>query len=184
MGWWSANILGGDTPYDAHAWVWDRCFELIEDPDRDYGWTLDQKWSPFDHNRKELRDILTLENIRVLVLELDELKHDRDVYAQVLALMILESGSPMPPEVRKRLLELCADDEWAQEDEERALYVLDLCRRIQTYSDGEIHDIPTKGLMSKLSEQILGVPAQPMAVALRPEDQAAPQQKLKELLNA
>ena len=149
MGCWSASIMGGDTPYDAHGWVWDRALALGGHTDKDYSWVLDGEDSPFNHDQEILRECLTPENIECMYNELPE-KWDPAVYAQVLALVIIESGAAFPEALRPKFIALIAVDEWAQEDDERAGYVLDLIRRIQLYVDGDKQEVPSRGLFDTM----------------------------------
>jgi hypothetical protein len=151
MGWWSASILGGDTPYDAHAWAWNTVLRL-SGKDLTYETYLDSEASPFDHDNDLLRECLTEEVMTVALEELENDKNhtDKDVYSQVLALMILEAGVLFPEQLKDRFIQLIAKDEWADYDHERAVYVLDLIRRV-TSNLGVVQELPRQGLFEKMS---------------------------------
>lgn len=147
MGWWSCAILGGDTAYDAHGWVWDMVLEVAGSSYEEA--IYDDDFQVFNHQQDILRDGLTEEVITEAISKLPE-HPDSDIYAQVLALMLMESGAIFPEQARKELLSYAANDEWAKEDQQRALYVLDLCRRIENYEDGKAIEVPSVGLFDKM----------------------------------
>lgn len=150
MGWWSACILGGDTPYDAHGWIWNIALKA-SNSELDYSSIcLSDKIDPFSHDSDFLRKILDESAIQQIVKQISEHAYDVCVYSQVLALMIIESGAPMSEDVREFLLTNSRRDAWAKEDEERAAYVNDLCGRIENYKSGEIQKIPSVGLFESM----------------------------------
>lgn len=155
MGWWSCDIMGGDTPYDAHGWIWDRILELLGKEGETYSSYVldDKKVSCFDNDRDELREAFTPENVKILfegILAMSDSYDRSTIYAEVLALMIVESGAGFPDDLRQKFIEVIAQDSWAKEDEERARFVLDLCMRIAASKKGEVVELPKKGLFEKM----------------------------------
>jgi hypothetical protein len=187
MGWWSVTILGGDTPYDAHGWVWDRVLSKLE-LGTDYSDILDEEDSPFNHDDSRLRRAFTPEFQRELldaVKQRSQAYDQRTVYAQVLALMSIESGAGIPEDLKKEFIELCADDEWARDDKDRAMYVLDLCRSIEQSEEGQLREFPQEGLFDQLAAMVGADEGKPNAGAVLTEsDFRDPQYKLEELTNA
>ena len=159
MGWWSANIMGGDPPYDAHSWVWTRALQLGGHEDKDYSWVLDQEKSCFDHDWDILRECLTAENVETMFDEIQTFKgvsSEEDIHAQVLATVMLGAGVPIPEKIKAPLISLIASDEWATESPERAMYVLDLVRRVESHEADKPQELPTKGLMECMGEMLGG----------------------------
>jgi len=145
MGWWSACILGGDTPYDAHGFIWGKALEL-SNSDIQY----DDLETAFEHDCDLLRQILSESTIRVLFDDILTRGYTKSIYSQVLALMIIESGAALPNDIRQNLLTEISKDDWAEKDGERALYITDLLHRVEHYQDGEKHKIPQTGLFESM----------------------------------
>lgn len=177
MGWWSADILGGDTTYDGVAAVWDRALELGGHPDKNYGdWVLDQEESSFDFDRDILRECFTPENVVKIFREFQAIERGWDVpviYTQILAAMLIGSGTPIPEEIKADMISMIASDDWATENQERAMYVLDLVRRVESHKGGDKHELPQKGLMETMGEFLGGIEKRNPAddgMVLRPEE--------------
>lgn len=147
MGWWSATILGGDTPMDYVGDMKD--IANIND---------------YDYDKEE--DILLAPNvvkdrvnkaIRKLVKYCDN-SHDIDIAYQVLGVVIMTSGAKLSDQLRTFIISAARNDEWAKRDtsvdKERKTYINRFVRQLQRYPSegGRPRTIAQEGLFEKMSE--------------------------------
>jgi hypothetical protein len=140
MGWWSATILGGDTPLDL---VFD--IEDIVGIDR-------------DGDRQEITKKHLDDHQAELTAWAVDPKHGGDtdeIARQVLAFHILKTGAHLSPVVRELAMEACLADEWFREGEaDRVKHIMALHDAVKNYNvTGGPVPLTEEGLFDVLFEK-------------------------------
>tara|TARA_Y100000389_G_scaffold88797_1_gene85257 strand:+ start:344 stop:850 length:507 start_codon:yes stop_codon:yes gene_type:complete len=162
MGWWSKDILGGDSPLDWKASLYDKLginyFSEEQGIKTHDGYGL---ITPDDMNRIAQNNLIqyVLDSTQKSFEEWGEC-HSRSIGMQVLSLMILKSGAKMTKKNKKELSKWIKLDEWAKEDYERKDNIDDLLSAIKEY-DSTPMKYQGKGLFQKLAETISGTEIEP-----------------------
>jgi len=141
MGWWSKDIMGGDSPLDAKDEIYGIC-----------------KVEEFGDNGREItREDLEANLPRILEsfrgTENNEYYSDRAISFQVLGVLMMKTGTPIPEELKAEILENSSADEWATEDEERKQIVEGFHAAIESY-DGTPIVIRSRGLFEVIIEHV------------------------------
>ena len=138
MGWWSATVMGGDTPLDFQGDMLDQCGV-------DYN-----TFASMDYNLPNLRSEIE-SNLGKLVEYCESETGDyRNIAFQVLGVLILESGSTLSDEAKSKIEEAILDDEWANEgDEERQAHMASFHNQLLNY-DGTPTEVKYEGLFEKM----------------------------------
>jgi len=155
MGWWSTDILGGDSPLDWKSALYNKIDIQYED---NFGY---RTLKPNDMSNK------TQNNLIQYVLESTQKSFDewgecdsRSIAMQVIALMVIESGAKVTKKNKKELSKWIKLDDWATEDDERKDNIDDLLSVIKEY-DSTPMIYQGKGLFQKLAETISGTEIEP-----------------------
>lgn len=141
MGWWSKDIMGGDSPLDAKDEIYGICkVEEFGDDGREI-------------TREDIEAHLPeiLEKFRET--ENNEYYADRAIYFQVLGVLMMQTGTPISEELKAEILENSKTDDWAMEDEERKQIVEGFHQAIEVYNGTPIR-IKSRGLFEVLAEHI------------------------------
>lgn len=141
MGWWSKDIMGGDTPLDLEGDIFDIC-EVEQFPDD--GTEVHLSRQTINSKLKEIQAMLDKQDVE-----------DRSIGYQVLAVLILEAGGKMIDQLKTTLIEAILTDPWAQEDPEREKKIYELIVAIQN-STGAPVKITSKGLFEVMAEKLGG----------------------------
>jgi hypothetical protein len=141
MGWWSKDIMGGDTPLDAKDEIYGIC--NVEE----FG----------DEGRELVREDIEANLPKILErfrkAANNDYYSDRAIYFQILGVMMMKTGTPIPEELKIEILENSSTDEWAVEDEERKQIVEGFHTAIKAYDGTPIH-IRSRGLFEVIAEHI------------------------------
>lgn len=155
MGWWSTDILGGDSALDWKSALYNKIDIQYED---NFGY---RTLKPNDMSNK------TQNNLIQYVLESTQKTFDdwgecdsRSIAMQVIALMVIESGTKVTKKNKKELSKWIKLDDWATEDDERKDNIDDLLSVIKEY-DSTPMIYQGKGLFQKLAETISGTEIEP-----------------------
>lgn len=150
MGWWSTDIMGGDTPLDFKSAILDQIGldEFKAKPE--------QIRKAFDSlDEKTLREV-----IPAIVNEWgcgdpggDFYKNEVSIGFQVLAVLMMESGARISPGIQGLMDVRIMDDDWAKEDDERKGKIKHLLQTLRSYS-GEPVEVKSKGLLEVLAGRI------------------------------
>jgi hypothetical protein len=148
MGWWSADIFGGDTPLD----------EVYE---------LEQMIGVEDIYPIERWDDDVLEAVTQGLFKCrDSLAHKMEkglaegssygaVFAQIVGAIWMATGLPMPDEIRAATLRGCDDDEWMREEgtlSERGRIITAFRETVEQYDGIQRVITKTKGLFERFDE--------------------------------
>lgn len=142
MGWWSATILGGDTPLDILGE-----FADILGVDNEGG--LSELYE-YSFTKRNLSKKANLDKLMVAAKEHDE----TSIAHQVLGVILMSTGSHIPTKLRIEIIQQAKQDEWYLEnDDERVYFINDLINKITNYKDKPTF-VDTEGLMKKFNDHI------------------------------
>ena len=135
MGWWSATILGGDTPMDYVGDMEDIAKVGTYDYDKDEDIVI-----PLRVRRERLKKALP-ELIKYCEERLGGRyggdKEDQDIAYQVLGVLLISNGAELPRKLQTRILKAIREDAWANgkgsDSKERQFYIRSFERQIQRY---------------------------------------------------
>ncbi len=125
MGWWSAGIMGGDTPCDLEI----EFYSLVG---LGYEPTKEQIAEKFSNGQErfigQIEDILTKEwGIKTK----EHYEDYKSIAFQVLAVILLDNGVAIDDKVRELMLEWIPKDEWAQTDHKRKEIIDNLLEKVK-----------------------------------------------------
>ena len=144
MGWWSCTIMGGDTPYDARADMYDACGVSGDD-------IYDELKTPEEITK------LVQANVPAMI---EVALNDNDswypgVYRQVLGVMVMLHGCDPHEMPVGRALAIAKEgaeaDDW--DSDERREYIVDFIKMLENY-DGTPQEPKSEGLFEKVFEAI------------------------------
>ncbi len=117
MGWWSYNVMGGDTPLDHLDNIAEIC-GLHRTADNPYNFT---------------KDILekNLERIALNIQNDDMFTDDNEIAWQVLGHLVLEHNIDLPPAIRGYIIASFEWDEYAKRKPERKQVMEDYVSRLR-----------------------------------------------------
>lgn len=146
MGWWSDDIMGGDTPLDIESIIYD-ALEIEKYPDGNYNADVKIPADKFDYDK-----IVKYLNNR----EKDGywLKGDTgNIFHQVLGVMMMGAGAPINKTLKNKMIKAAEQDEWARESDDRKNKMDSFIATLKDYDD-----TPTKiksvGLMETIAKGI------------------------------
>jgi len=150
MGWWSDDIMGGDTPLDLQSFIYD---------------ALGLEQYPNDRNKELIipADGYDYKKIVKYLKDRDGddywLKSDTgNIFHQVLGVMMMNSGATINKTLKAKMIKAAKNDEWANEglednDEGRRDKMDAFITKLKAY-DGNPTVIESKGLMETIFKGI------------------------------
>lgn len=144
MGWWSATVMGGDTPSDYIGDMEDRIglerYNAMND---------DEKSFTPEEVKTAIRTKMSL------LMKYCEEADDCIAY-QVLGVMIISNGVKMEDDIKATIIEACQEDEWYQEgDKERVFFMDAFIKQLNDY-DGTPVEIAHEGLFEAFGKVLGG----------------------------
>ena len=148
MGWWSATIMGGDTPLDGEYIIFK--FLGIKSDDN------------CEYDPVKAKELLTTRQEDVLAHINDEIEeYNRDIYKQVLGVLIMRYGSTFDEDTKTAVISAAqSDSDWKEDvdedneyDPERAKYISDFIDKINQYQT-QPTEIQQEGLFQKIAEHM------------------------------
>ena len=145
MGWWSATIMGGDTPLDMEHAIGkllngETGKETLESSQDELVQTgidsILNRWGCGEPHEAFYID-------------------QKSIGFQVLAYLMLEHGCEIHPSTQEAFLEWIPKDEWASEDDVRKGYIDNLIEAIQNY-DGKPMKLKNEGLFEVFAKKFGG----------------------------
>lgn len=159
MGWWSATVMGGDTPLDEQAGIC-RVAGVPWGPDTLDNWEPAHEFEGGDLHLWLVRREHIEENLGAIVEHLEGLSNaycNQRIAVQVFGAMVLWTGAAIPDELRERIIRSAEDDEWAAEgDVERVRHMADFIAALRNHKSGVRHELTEDGLMSQLDKLVTG----------------------------
>ena len=131
MGWWSTDIIGGDTPMDYE----DLFKEIIAD---NYLTNDDITAEQFEN----MDEVFANGKIESLDLEKDY----RSIAYQVLAVMAMRVGAKISQKLKILMIGNIKQDEWQYENSERRAVIEDLLDTLATYDARHPVKVTSRGL--------------------------------------
>lgn len=145
MGWWSTDILGGDTPLD-----WEDEFYGIAGVDK----FKDAPKGRINYIPKEVLEKKQFEYSDLL--DSADKWSESDIGYQVLAVMMMRAGASIDIEVKGKMVAAALGDEWAREDSEREETMQGLLSALSQYDGQTPILIKSKGLFEVMAEKLSG----------------------------
>jgi len=145
MGWWSTDIMGGDSPLDVKDEIFGIC-EVNEFPDE--GPAVKLKAKDFEEKGPQILEMLRK-------LKNNQYYDDHAIGFQVLGVLMMEAGAPISEELKAEILEASGRDSWAASNIERGVKIESFQRAIREY-DGTPRVIKSKGLFEVIGEHLDG----------------------------
>lgn len=140
MGWWSTDIMGGDTPLDFKDEIFGIC-KVDEFPEVGKRNELTS-----DDMSSNLGDIISMiEGARF---------GETYIGYQVLSVLMLQSGTAIPESLFPTLEDSCFMDEWAKESDERKESVDGLLAALRAYDNQTPIIVRSRGLFEVMAEKI------------------------------
>jgi len=144
MGWWSKDIMGGDSPLDAKDEIYGIC-------------GVDEFGDDGESGREITREDIEAHLPQILEAfrkqENNDYYDEAAIYFQVLGVLMMKTGTPISPELKQEILDNSQTDSWAKEDLERGEIVENFHAAIEKY-DGTPIVIRSKGLFEAISDHI------------------------------
>lgn len=150
MGWWSKTIMGGDTPLDFKSDFFDKI-------------GVDQ----FNDSKKVIKKAFVkgqdyfIEGVDEVLNSWgcgkpgeDYYKDKKSIGFQVLAVIMMEHGIKINPEIKTLMLEWIPKDEWAKEDSERNGYIENLIDSLEAYDGSSPVHTTSKGLLEVFADKL------------------------------
>lgn len=139
MGWWSTDILGGDTPLDIICSIENSLPETVE---------IDvNSEEEVDKIRKHLTD-----NKKIVFETVNKWEDEDGINLQVLAFILIRYGVPITKEERQLFIDACKSDTWAETNSNRQAHINNLIETINNYKDEPIM-LTTTGLFEVIFNQ-------------------------------
>ena len=143
MGWWSTDIMGGDTPLD-----WEDEFYGIASVDKFEGAEKGKcNYIPKDILEKRQFGYADLLDASINYME-------PDIGYQVLAVMMMRAGASIDPVVKGKMVAAALGDQWAKEDSEREETIQGLVKALSQYDDKTPILIKSRGLFQVMAENL------------------------------
>lgn len=162
MGWWSADIMGGDSPLD----VEDAFFEIANvEKFPESGGITDISKEEVEKNMKAFIAEVKRHAIKYMAKKSKyplvyfinrNADYQPEIAWQVLAVTAIKVGAKISKPVMKKMIEACENDEWAKhdgEDSEHGSVCNSLKKALQQY-DGSPIIIKSKGLFEVIEKHI------------------------------
>lgn len=147
MGWWSATILGGDTPLD--------CLGAFAS---ELGLDETENGLPELYGYEFSKEILNKkENLNKLIkfCDSDQDPEDRSIPYQILGVILMATGSKISGTLKEKIIEYAKKDDWYQnKTPDRVFYIEDFINSVRNYKDGTPVFVKKEGLFEKIAEKI------------------------------
>jgi hypothetical protein len=140
MGWWSTDIMGGDTPLD---------FE-----DEFYGICKVEKFPEGGGMATLTKEDLESNLSEILAFLNENRWGESQIGFQVLAVLMLKAGARVDLPVKVRMIEACHLDDWSHEDADREIAVGGLLKAIEAYDNKTPIIIKSRGLFEVMAEKL------------------------------
>jgi hypothetical protein len=144
MGWWSATIMGGDSPLDYLGNLAEVCYVNFDVE------TDEETFHCFRFTRESLE-----KHTKEIYKSLRECKSP--IYGQVVGAAFLWTGAEMEEALKSRVIGDAQKDEWAAEgDEERKKHIDKFIEEVENHTPGKRVDIDDEGLLENIAKALGG----------------------------
>lgn len=150
MGWWSASILGGDTPLDFLGDFADIVGVGNRD-DEDEG--LSELYG-YNFSKEILNDSTNLSKMLSYADKRRGSEYQSIAY-QVLAVILMATGANISQTLKNKISSHSKKDEWyLSKDPERVAYIEQLIGSVELYKNGLPIILQSEGLFEKISQHL------------------------------
>jgi len=136
MGWWSTDIMGGDSPLDVEDFMFDKA-GVEKFPEEGGPGKLSKKW--LEKNQTTIIDKMYKGG--------SPEKDDLDIAYQVLGYWILKVGAKLDNELKIKILNAAETDNWAEGNGERELTMKLFADAVKAYDPTKAVEIKQTGLI-------------------------------------
>lgn len=145
MGWWSTDIMGGDTPLDIECFIYDILEVQQFVGDTKTGLTKEHFADPYEIIQKigQMDDGYWLKG------------DDGNIFYQVLGVLMMKAGAPIETALKAKMINAAHKDEWADEDEERKQRMSSFVDALNRYDGTEPFVIKSAGLFDRINVGII-----------------------------
>lgn len=119
MGWWATTVMGGDTPLDWEAEIFEALSINLFAGEDDQGDYLEET---YQEHVARVKARFTQEGLDAAWDVVRDAKYDEVIAYQVLGVIIMKYGFPITQEQKQVIIDYAKWDEWAQDDAEESLY--------------------------------------------------------------
>jgi len=137
MGWWSTDILGGDTPLDYEEDI----KEIISG-----GYLTDKDITA--EQFENMDEVFVNNKIDTIA----QTKDEKSIAYQVLAVIGMRVGARISMQLKILMLSHIRQDEWQHEDYDRRVIIENLMNTLKTYDGTAPVKINSKGLLEVYAE--------------------------------
>lgn len=141
MGWWSKDIMGGDSPLDVEGKIFEIC-NVEQFPEDDSVGKLTKK--DFEKNLPTI-----LEHLRKI--ENNPYYDEFAIGYQVLGVLMMKCGATIDEDLKIEIRSASETDSWAAEDDERREIVNNFHKALDSY-DGTPIEIRSRGLFEVMAQ--------------------------------
>lgn len=140
MGWWSTDIMGGDTPLDFEDTFFDIC-KVEKFPEG--GGMANLSKENLEENLGEVISFLE-----------DNRWGEQNIGYQVLAVLMMKAGAFIPESLFGKMTDACHLDDWSHEDADREIAVGGLLKAIEAYDNKTPIIVKSRGLFEVMAEKL------------------------------
>lgn len=144
MGWWSKDIMGGDTPLD----IQDNICDLVGV----------HSFTETDKNAKEA--VWLSENWKEVIKHFQYqefwkgwFEDEGYLVYQIIGYLLIRVGAPVDDELKQLLIKACEQDDWAKEDDDRKEVIDNFKQVIENYK-GEAVPLTSSGLFEVIAKHM------------------------------
>lgn len=148
MGWWSKDIMGGDSPLDFEDEIFGICAvtKFPDDFNFDEDTPAELKKEDFERNLPAILEMLRKQ-------ENDDFYDEFAIGFQVLGVLMMKAGAPISDELKAEIRAASETDSWAKEDPERKEIVDGFHKALEAY-DGNPIIIKSRGLFEVIADHL------------------------------
>lgn len=169
MGYWSVGIMDGDSPCDMEGMLYDEIHQLASDEQKqrlntvyellDTDQLSDEESHPLLTELFNTRRSILLKNDNYINIFLNAKELFEDVCEveealQVLTVLYMGKGIPLPSDMRQIVRDSCVEDEWSTTDEERKAWMEHFISQLDSYDDKTPTEVETTGLFEEIVKAI------------------------------
>ena len=146
MGWWSATILGGDTPLDILGDMGDVLG--VDSDDETKG--IPELYG-YDFTKSLLEDKSNIKKLQAYANKSD----DKSIAYQILGVIIMGTGAKITGTLKEDIIKHTKKDDWYKtKDPERVAYIDDFIKTLTEYKAEAPVFLKLEGLFQKIAEKM------------------------------
>lgn len=144
MGWWSATIMGGDTPLDYLSEIGRLCGVEYEYSDK----KREGAFCGYQFTRAKLKAAMP----KLLEWARYPKRYEPSVAYTTLGAVMLWTGVRWTKALKDEFIGAANKDEWAMESRERAHFIRDFAEKVRTAVSGVTVELVSEGLIEQMNK--------------------------------